>query len=59
MIFNGRTRITSGHRTVGRPQQSLKRQSSLEAEIRSNTEEDMAEDRYLWRLGVDGRLLAV
>ena len=22
-------------------------------------EEDMAEDRYLWRLGVDGRLLAV
>ena len=24
-----------------------------------NMEEDMAEDRHLWRLGVDGRLLAV
>jgi hypothetical protein len=24
-----------------------------------NTEEDMAEDRHIWRLGVDERLLAV
>ena len=24
-----------------------------------NMEEDMAEDRHLWRLGVDGRLFAV
>ena len=41
-----------------RPQQSWKNQMTDFMRSR-NLEEDMAEDRHLWRLGVDGLLLAV
>jgi hypothetical protein len=41
-----------------RPQQSWKNQVTDFLRSR-NLEEDMAEDRHLWCLGVDGRLLAV
>ena len=45
-------------RRRGRPQQSWRNQ--VKELMRSrNMEEDMAENRHLWRLGVDGRLLAV
>ena len=47
-----------GRRRKGRPQQSWKNQ--VTDFMRSkNMEEDMAENRYLWRLGVDRRLLGV
>ena len=42
----------------GRPQQSWKNQLTDFMKSR-NMEEDMAEDRHLWGLGVDGRLLAL
>ena len=47
-----------GRRRRGRPQKSWK--NYVMDLMRSiNLEEDMAEDRYLWRLGVNGRLLVV
>ena len=51
-------RFTSGHRTVGEEEESWKNQLTNFMRSR-NMEEDKAEDRHLWRLGVDGRLLAV
>ena len=45
-------------RRRGRPQQSWRNQVTDFMRSR-NMEEDMTEDRHLWRLGVDGRLLAV
>ena len=45
-------------RSRGRPQQSWRKQVTDFMKSR-NMEEDMTEDRHLWRLGVDGRLLAV
>ena len=47
-----------GRRRRGRPQQSWRNQVTDFMKSR-NMEEDMAEDRHLWRLGMDGRLLAV
>ena len=47
-----------GRRRRGRPQLSWWNQVTDFMKSR-DMEEDMAEDRYLWRLGVDGRLLAV
>ena len=47
-----------GRRKRGRPQQSWKNQVTDFVKSR-NVEEDMAENRHLWRLGVDGRFLAV
>jgi hypothetical protein len=47
-----------GRRRRGRPRQSWRNQVTDFMKSR-NMEEDMAEDRHLWRLGVDGRLLAV
>ena len=47
-----------GRRRRGRPQQSLRNQVTDFMKSR-DMEEDIAEDRHLWRLGVDGRLLAV
>ena len=45
-------------RRRGIPQQSWRNQVTDFMKSRG-MEEDMAEDRHLWRLGVDGRLLAV
>ena len=47
----------SGRMRRGRPQQSWRNQVTKFMKSR-NMEEDMAEDRRLWRLGVDGWLLA-
>ena len=47
-----------GRRRRGRPQLSWRNQVTDFIKSK-NMEEDMAEDRHLWRLGVDGRLLAV
>ena len=47
-----------GRRRRVRPQQSWRNQVTVFMKSR-NMEEDMAEDRHLWRLGVDGLLLAV
>ena len=58
-IVVGQRRFTSDHRTVGgRPQLSWRNLVTDFMKSR-NMEEDMAEDGHLWRLGVDGRLLAV
>ena len=61
-IVVGQRRFTSGHHTVGgedlRPQQAWKNQ--VTDFMRSkNMEESMAEDRHLWRLGMDRWLLPV
>ena len=58
---NGRQSLAKEDLTVhvrkrGRRQQSWRNQ--VTDFLRRNTEEDMAEDRHLWRLGVDGRLSA-
>ena len=45
-------------RRRGRPQKSWRYQMTDFMRSR-NMEEDIAEDRHLWRLGVDGRFLAV
>ena len=42
----------------GRPQLSWRNQMTDFIKSRG-MEEDMAENRHLWRLGVDGRLLAI
>ena len=42
----------------GRPQQSWKNQVTGFMKSR-NMEEDMAENRHLWRLGGDGRILPI
>ena len=47
-----------GRRRRGRPQLSWRNQVTDFMKSKG-MEEDMAEDRHLWRLGVDGRLLAV
>ena len=47
-----------GRRRRGRPQLSWTNQVTDFMKSRG-MEEDMAENRHLWRLGVDGRLLAV
>ena len=47
-----------GRRRRGRPQQSRRNQVTDFTKSR-NLEEDMAEDKHLWRMEVDGRLLAV
>ena len=59
-VIVGQRRFTSGNRTVGgeRPQQSWKNQVTDCMRSR-NMEEDMVEDRHLWRLRVDGQLLPV
>ena len=49
---------THGRRRRGRPQLSWRNQVTDFMKSRG-MEEDMAENRHLWRLGVDGRLLAV
>jgi hypothetical protein len=49
---------TPHDRRRGRPQQSWRNQVTDFMKSR-NMEEDMAKDRHLWPLGVDGRLLAV
>ena len=46
-----------GRRRRGRPQQTWKNQVTDFMRIR-NMEEDMTEVRHLWRLGVNGRLMA-
>ena len=48
-------RFTSGHRTIGGQHERTK----MDFMRSRNIEEDMAEDRHLWRLGVDRRLLAI
>ena len=45
-----------GRRRRGRPEQSWRNQV-MDFMRNRNLEEDMAEDRHLWRLEVDGRLL--
>jgi hypothetical protein len=50
--------IPHGWRKIGRPLQSWKYQVTDFMRNR-NIEEYMVVDRHLWRLGVDGRLLAV
>ena len=47
-----------GRRRIGRPQLSWRNQVTDFMKSRG-MEEDMAENRHLWRLGVDRRLLAV
>jgi hypothetical protein len=47
-----------GRRRRGRPQHSWRNQERDFMRSRK-MEEDMAEDRHLWRLGVERRLLAV
>ena len=49
-------KFTSGHRTVGGEEEDRNNHDFMKSR---NMEEDMAENRHLWRLGVDGRLLAV
>ena len=56
--FTSQHNTQHGRRRGERPQQAWKNQETDFARS-SNMEEDMAEDRHLWRLGVDGRLLAV
>ena len=51
-------RTPHGRRRRGRPQLSWRNQVTDFIKSRG-MEEDMVEDRHLWRLGVDGRLLAV
>ena len=55
-IVVGQRRFTRRRR--GRPQQSWKNQV-MDFMRSRNMEEDMAEDRHLRRLGVNGRILAV
>ena len=45
-------------RRRGRPQQSWKNQV-MDFLRSQNQEDDVAKDRYVWRLGVNGQLLAV
>ena len=55
-------RFASGHRMVGGEEKDRNNHGGAKVTdfMRSrNMEEDMAEDRHLWRLGVDGQLLAV
>ena len=62
MIIVGQRRFTSGHRTVREEEEDHNNHGGTKWRnfLRSkNMEEDMAEERYLWRLGVDVRLLAV
>ena len=58
-IVVGQRRFTSGHSMVGGEEEDRNNRGGTKWQfIKSrNMEEDMAED--LWRLGVDGRLLAV
>ena len=61
-IFVDQTRYTSGHRTVGGEEEDCNyhgRNQVTDLMRSRNLEEDMAEDRHLWRLGVYERLLAV
>ena len=48
---------THGRRRRGRQQQSWKNQ--VTDVMRSRNLEDVAEDRYIWRWGMDGRLLVI
>ena len=57
-IVVGQRGFTSAHRTVGREEEEWRNQVMDFMKSR-NMEEDMVEDRHLWRLGVDGRLLTV
>jgi hypothetical protein len=50
--------IPHGRKRRGRPQQSWRNQVTDFMKSK-NMEQDMAEDRHLWRLGVDGRPLAL
>ena len=53
-------RFTSGYRTVGGEAEGRNNHGRLKYFMRRrNMEEDMAEERYFWRLGIDRRLLAV
>ena len=53
----GQRRFTSGHRTVGGEEEDLNNHGGTVTDFMRSR--NMAEDRHLWRLGVDGRLLAV
>ena len=62
-IVVGQRRFTSGHRTVGEEEddrnyhEGTRRRTSWRAETWKKIWQKI--DRHLWRLGVDGRLLAV
>ena len=60
-IVVGQRRFTSGHRTVGGEEEDRNNRGGTKMDFMKsrNMEEDMAEDRLLLRLGVDGRPLAV
>ena len=57
-IAIGQRRFTSGHRTVGGEEEDHTNNERTSTRSR-NMEEEMAEDRYLQRLGMDRRLLAI
>ena len=54
-VVVGHRRFTSGHRTVGGEQEECNNHKNKETDfMRSrNMEEVMAEDRHVWRLGMD------
>ena len=59
-IVVGQRRFTSGHRTVGGKEEDHNNRGKTSDGLheKQKLEEDTAEDRHIWRLGVDGRLLA-
>ena len=61
-IVVGQRRFTNGHRMVGGEEEDRNNHGNNQVTdfMRSrNLEEDMAEDRHLWRLGVDRWILAL
>ena len=59
-IVVGRRRFTGGHRTVGREEEDRNNHGRTSDGLHVKQKlEDMAEDGCIWRLGLDGRLLAI
>ena len=61
-IVVGRRRFSNGHRTVGGEGEDCSNHWKYQMTdfMRSrNMEDDMAEDRHIWRLGMDGQSLDV
>ena len=55
-IVVGQRQFTSGHGMVGKKEDCNQVTDFMRSR---NLKEDMTEDRHLWRLEVDGRLLTV